>query len=200
MSRLLNILRFVGFSVGVAVIAGGGLWFGHQAQEDTRLKSAHLNIAGYPGYPARAWQPDYEVDLFGDGTVVFQGVYEGQAYIYHLPREKVTAYLKGFEASAFFTETKLDGAAIDSPWCGVEYSVAGKVRDGGCHVLKNGMSSEALHPQVVLLEKLVDLPLVMQLDPNHLPADVRPYSPSEGYPVSPRHLHKAPPWLFEKSS
>lgn len=110
----------------VAVIVAGALaaFFParyHAWQVDHSLTNTHITYNHFrcTAAPCPAWQ----LDLFGDGTVIYQGVDDVAvrgAYIYHIPRETAQAYIQDFRISGFWQK----------PHGGLPSPAAG----GGCNV------------------------------------------------------------------
>lgn len=138
---------------GLTVLAGGA-WL---ANDVWSYRSAHLTLTKRPCYLPACLA--YQLDLFGDGTLVAQGGMDGPV-AYHLNPVKTALVLWRLDHSAFRRETWQAGGSSEGGGCDIILAHAGRVTENGCMVEVNGAPTDQAHPEA--LQPLDDL---IGLDP-----------------------------------
>ena len=108
--------------------------------------------------------PAFQFDVYGDGTVIYHGyqhVAVAGAYIYHVPRQDLQAYIKDFRVSSFWQKVRAAAATPQGGGCRVDIITDHRVRHAGCFDVTgdDNMTLEAprLNADIVQLEALIQL-------------------------------------------
>lgn len=145
--------------LGIAAIVIPGRFRAWQTEHS--LATTHITYSHFRCRNAAC--PAYQLDVFGDGTVIYQGVEDTAvhgAYIYHLPRATVQAYIQDFRISGFWQKPH-GGLPTPAGGCNVTIAFDRVIHRTGCLDITgdDGLTLEApqLAADVAQLEALTQL-------------------------------------------
>ncbi len=177
--------------LGIAVVVIPGRFSAWQVEHS--LATTHITYSHFRC--AAATCPSYQVDIFGDGTVIYQGA-EGVAvpgaYTYHIPRADLQAYIKDFRISGFWQKGH-GGLPSAAGGCQVSIAFDRVVHRTGCLDLigDDGMTLDPpqLSADVAQLEAVTQLDALVKgratasATPSSQPIqDLRPYRGRRTFP------------------
>lgn len=148
--------------------------------------------------------PAYQLDVFGDGTVIYQGFHNVAvpgAFIYHIPRDSLQAYIEDFRVSGFWQKPHGGAPTPAGGGCRVTMYVDRNIRKTGCLDLvgDDGMtlSEPQLSADVAQLEALTQLDALVK---GHVVAGATPSpNPVRGMrPYHPDGLFPSPAAMSDK--
>jgi hypothetical protein len=177
---------------GLALLAGliGWDWREAQRNADARLAMGHVMYSRGCSWCERkpGAKSDFQLDLFGDGTVVYQeeADSDGRSFVTHVDSAAAKALIRQMDTDAVF-RTSSPTTGIDGPYCYVDFYIDDMGRENGCFVfttdeLGNG---HLLGEQPLLgkLEDLTDLKRLQSFDHNHPPDGISVYPSSTQHSV-----------------
>lgn len=185
-------------SLALAALVSGSLWLNHRHQVDKRLAIAHLIYQRHCSGCVQG-RVNFQIDLFGDGTVIFQqgADSDGRSYLTHIDAHEAAKYLQKLDTDAYWREAPVHVGGVDGSYCHVAFIINGLTREGGCAIettdANGNISLIQDHPQIAKLEALTGLERLKSLDRANLPADVTIYQPSARYAVEPWSRTPPPP-------
>ncbi len=175
----------------VALVVPGRLraWEREHSLATTHIVYSHYACASQPC-------PVYQLDVFGDGTVIYQGfnhVAVTGAFIYHIPRASLQAYIEDFRVSGFWQKPHGGAPTPAGGGCRVIMVSDRTTRRTGCLDLTgdDGMtlSEPQLSADVAQLEALTQLDAMVKgrvvtgTTPSPDPVQgMRPYHPGGLFP------------------
>ncbi|MEI9905242.1 MAG: DUF6438 domain-containing protein [Asticcacaulis sp.] len=154
---ILGATAVIALGIAAVIIAGRfRAWQVEHSLATTHITYSHFGCTNAPC-------PSYQIDVFGDGTVIYQGA-EGVAvpgaYIYHIPRAGLQAYIKDFRISSFWQKAH-GGLPSAAGGCQVGIAFDRVVHRTGCLDLigEDGMTLDPpqLSADVAQLEALTQL-------------------------------------------
>ena len=177
-------------ALGVAVFIVPGRFSAWQQEHS--LATTHITYSHF-ACAAQAC-PAYQVDVFGDGTVIYQGFQDVAvrgAYIYHIPRDSLQAYIRDFRVSGFWQKAHAGAPGEAGGGCRLTLTVDRHAHRAGCLDIKgeDGMTlgEPQLSADIAQLEALTRLDALVK---GHVLADnsaapgiagMRPYA-RHGFP------------------
>ncbi len=150
--------------IGVAATVPGRLqaWQQEHSLATTHITYNHFACAGTPC-------PAFQVDVFGDGTVIYQGFQDVAvrgAYTYHIPRDELQAYIRDFRVSGYWQKPHAGAPTPSGGGCRVMLSSDHQTRRNACldAVGEDGMTlaQPQLSADIAQLEALVKLDALTQ--------------------------------------
>lgn len=122
-------------------------------REESALRDAHISYVQFPcsSMTAAAACPAYRIDVFGDGTVVYQGgtgTRVSGIYVYRVSEKDVRAYVRDLHVSSFWADPIATGPTIYGGSCLVVLHVKKEIRRNGCLKWKPGTDQALNDPSV----------------------------------------------------
>ncbi len=186
------ILSVVAIAAGAAALTLPGrlqAWQQAHSLATTHITYDHFACAVQPC-------PAYQVDVFGDGTVIYQGFQDVAvrgAYIYHVPREDLQPYIRDFRVSSYWQKPHAGAATPAGGGCRVTMTSDRQTRRTGCLDVTgdDGLTLPApqLSADIAQLEALVKLDALTRgryvagTTPSPNPVtEIKPYHASSLFP------------------
>ncbi|HWU49248.1 MAG TPA: hypothetical protein VN042_05185 [Asticcacaulis sp.] len=177
---------------GLALLAGliGWDWREARRNADARLAMGHVMYSrGCSGcFRTPETKSDFQLDLFGDGTVIYQekADSDGRSFVTHVDSAAAKALIRQMNTDAV-SRTSPPTSGADAPYCYVDFYIDDMGRVSGCSVLTTDeLGNVHLLQELPLLGKLEDLVNLKRLqsfDHNHPPDGISVYPSSTQHSV-----------------